>query len=204
MVKNVWDKHLLHSNNKEAEAFEPMYSTPTKRELDDPMLDKHIEQDIDISNPLTQPHQTYSEAVQRQHQSRQDSKTPYIVDKPKSMDNDQSTAESYRNDDQQAKSRDKESTSVIERWSEPINLPNTQRTMDRNHAELPRNAPTTSSPSTTESRIIKQTVVESNPWTSVKRQQRSAKTQQTEFLTPTRSSKSFEEPPKVFKNNLSN
>ena len=120
-------------NNEEPEEFKPMYSTPTKQELDDPMVNKHFEQDIDISNPLSQPHQTYSEAVQRQRQSRQDNK-------PKSMDSGQSTAESYRNNDQQVKSRDKESTSVIKHWSEPIGVPNTQRTMDHNHAELPHNA----------------------------------------------------------------
>ena len=61
-------------------------STPTKQELDDPMFDKHIEQDINLSNQLTQPHQTYSEVVQRQCRNTQDSQTPYIVDKVKSTD----------------------------------------------------------------------------------------------------------------------
>ena len=35
--------------------------TPIKQELDDPMFDKHIEQDIALSNLLTQRHQRYSE-----------------------------------------------------------------------------------------------------------------------------------------------
>ena len=109
------------------------------------------------------------------------------------MDGGQSAAKSYSNDDQQDKSKDKESTSVIKNWSKPITLPNTQTSMDRNHAELPLKASTTSCPSTSESRIIKQTVVEKNPWTTVERQQRPAKTQQTEFLTPITSSKSFNE-----------
>ena len=58
------------------------------------MFDKHIEQDIDISNQLTQPHQKYSEAVQQQRHNRCNSKPPYIVDKVKSTDNNQSTTES--------------------------------------------------------------------------------------------------------------
>ena len=73
-------------NDEEPEAFEPMYLMPLKQELDDPMFNKHIEQDIDISNPLTQPHQTYSEAAQRQRQNKQDSKSPYDIDTSKSTD----------------------------------------------------------------------------------------------------------------------
>ena len=101
--------------------------------------------------------------------------------------------ESSRKDDQQHQSADKESTSVIKRWIEPVSLPKTQRSMDRNHAELPHK---TSTPSKLISRIIKQTVVEPNPWIPVEQQQWSVKTQQTEFAMPTRSSKSFEEQPK--------
>ena len=73
-------------NDKEPEAFEPIYSIHTKQESDDPMFDKHIEQDIDISNPLTQPHQTYSEAAQCERQDKHDSKPPYDIDTYKSAD----------------------------------------------------------------------------------------------------------------------
>ena len=76
--------------------------------------------------------------------------------------------------DQQHQSGDKESTSVIKRWSEPVSLPQTQRSMDRNHAELPDK---TSSPTKSTSKIIEQIVVKRNPWIPVERQQWSVKTQ---------------------------
>ena len=121
-------------NTKESKEFEPTYSTPTERELDDPMFDKHIEQDIDISITLTQPHQTYSEVVQRQCSNTRNSETPYIADKVKSTDTDQGMVELSRTDDQQHQLADKESTSVINCWSEPVSLPETQTC---NRAELP-------------------------------------------------------------------
>ena len=54
-------------NSNDVEEFEPMYITPIKQELDDPMFDKHIEQDMAVSNQLTQPHQTYSKIFQNQN-----------------------------------------------------------------------------------------------------------------------------------------
>ena len=63
-------------NSKKSEDFEPMHSTPTKQELDDPMFDAHIEQDIAISNPLTQPRQTYSEIVKQQSSGTRTGATP--------------------------------------------------------------------------------------------------------------------------------
>ena len=90
-----------------------MYSTPTKQELDDPMFDKHIEQDFAIANPLTQPHQTYSEIVQQQRSYTGNSETPYIADKVKSTDIDHSMAEPSGTNDQQNQSVDRGSTPVI-------------------------------------------------------------------------------------------
>ena len=74
MVQDVWNKHILDSY-----LWKPMYSTPIKQEFDDPLFDKHIEQDISISNAptLAQPHQTYSEIVQKQNNIK------LIFDKPR-------------------------------------------------------------------------------------------------------------------------
>ena len=61
-------------NSDDVRDFEPTYSTPIKQELDDPMFEKHIEQDIAFSNLLTQPHQTYFEIVQKQSNIKRENK----------------------------------------------------------------------------------------------------------------------------------
>ena len=132
------------------------------------MFDEHIKQGIDISNPLTQPHQMYLEIVQQQQSNTRTSATPYTVDKVESTDIDQGITESSKNDNQQRQLDNKESTSVIKRWSEPVNLPKTQRSMDCNNAELPSK---TTSPSKSMSRIIEQTVVKPHSWIPVERRQ---------------------------------
>ena len=104
--------------------------------------------------------------------------------------------EYYKNVDQQELAKDKETITALKRWSEPINLPNTQRSMNCNHAELPHKALTTSGPSTSESRIVKQTVVESNPWKTVEQRQRPSKMQRTELSTPMASNKIIDKRPK--------
>ena len=50
----------------DGEEFDPTYSTPIKHESDKPLFNKFIKQEIALSDPLTQPHQTYSDVVQRQ------------------------------------------------------------------------------------------------------------------------------------------
>ena len=50
----------------DAEEFDLTHTVPSKRELDKPMYDGFIQQDIALSNPLTQPHQTYLEVTQRE------------------------------------------------------------------------------------------------------------------------------------------
>ena len=107
---DVWAKMFgtstyCNPNSNEPEDFEPTYLTPMKQELDDPMFDKHIEQDIAISNPLTQPHQTYSEIAQQQSTTNtRTSATPYTVDKVKSTNTNHRIAELSETHNQQDQS----------------------------------------------------------------------------------------------------
>ena len=53
---------LMQDYNEE---FDPTYSVSVKQELNKPMFDQFIHQDIALSNPLIQSNQTYLQAVQR-------------------------------------------------------------------------------------------------------------------------------------------
>ena len=57
------------------EDFDTQESVRMKQELDDPMFDEFINQDIALSNPLTQPHKTYSKAVQQNNTIKQETTT---------------------------------------------------------------------------------------------------------------------------------
>ena len=100
-------------NTDDSEDFEPTYSTPTKQELDDPMFDKSIQQDIPISNLLTQPHQTYSEIVQQQSSSKLNNVTPHTNNKVQSSDTGHQVTKLTGTHDQQNQSMNRETPSII-------------------------------------------------------------------------------------------
>ena len=124
------------------------------------MFDKHIEQDVAVSNLLTQPHQMYSETVQMQNNIKHENVW-------------------YDRDDKtQSSEVGKQITKLTNVSGSPFKFPKTQQSSINKRLSEPTSSPNLIlNDNKSTSKVIKQIIVKEEPWIPVEQKQQPNKSQ---------------------------